>query len=155
MCFFNIWKGSLKWAQQSGLLQSRWSTKKWEFLVSVSVWVSQTLTHTYREIPSSFPRSSLIFVPYKMFPIEKKKKKSYWGERKPRWPEQLLPSLVLTCKCSGLAFFFQLLMKSDPACGLQPACPGGNCLTPKWVAYAGDLQHSPEASMLVDFPVFS
>lgn len=154
--YFLIYKrisNCLKWAQQSGLLQSRWSTKEWEFLISVSVRVAQAHTYTQWNTPILsllFPHLCILQnISYR------EKKNPHWGKTKPRWPEQLLPSLVLTCKCSGLAFFFQLLMKSDPACGLQPACPGGNCLTPKWVAYAGDLQHSPEASMLVDFPVFS
>lgn len=41
----------LKWAQQSELWQSRRSTKEWEFLISVSVWVTQTHTLTEWDTP--------------------------------------------------------------------------------------------------------
>lgn len=52
--YFLIYKrisNCLKWAQQSGLLQSRWSTKEWEFLISVSVRVAQAHTYTQWNTP--------------------------------------------------------------------------------------------------------
>lgn len=61
-------RNCVKWAQQSGLLQSRWSTKERVF----DICMSGTNTHTYLEILPSFPRSSLIFVCF----LSKKKKKS-------------------------------------------------------------------------------
>lgn len=70
-------RNCVKWAQQSGLLQSRWSTEEREFLISVSVWVAQTHTrimkysHPFLALPSS------LCVSYRK---KKKKKNPHWGE---------------------------------------------------------------------------
>lgn len=75
--------------------------------------------------------------------------------KKPRSPHKLLPSLVLTCKCTGLAFSYNCSWNLILHVDCRLCVPGENCLTRKWVAYAIDLQHSPEAGGVSSFLIVS